>query len=88
MAAKGACREAVFLLFGVSLYLRDSNPWLAGLESLVWWFWAVLCWFLFVGNSYVSALSLSRDWALRAFFDDGHSYAGTIVRGVLRGDSE
>ena len=25
---------------------------------------------------------------IRAYSDDGHSYAGTIVRGVLRGDSE
>ena len=25
---------------------------------------------------------------VRAYSDDGHSYAGTIVRGVLRGDSE
>ena len=25
---------------------------------------------------------------VRAYSDDGHSYAGTIVRGVLRGGSE
>ena len=25
---------------------------------------------------------------VKGFSDDGHSYAGTIVRGVLRGDSE
>ena len=25
---------------------------------------------------------------VRAYSDDGHSYAGTVVRGVLRGDSE
>ena len=25
---------------------------------------------------------------IRAYSDDGHSYAGTIVRGVLRGNSD
>ena len=25
---------------------------------------------------------------VKGFSDDGHSYAGTVVRGVLRGDSE
>ena len=35
-----------------------------------------------------SALHDDDSETVKGFSDDGHSYAGTIVRGVLRGDSE
>ena len=39
-------------------------------------------------NSSLDAAPYDDDETVRAYSDDGHSYAGTIVRGVLRGDSE
>ena len=40
-------------------------------------------------NSSLDAVDHDDDVeTVRAYSDDGHSYAGTIVRGVLRGDSE
>ena len=40
-------------------------------------------------NSSLDAVTHDDDVeTVRAYSDDGHSYAGTIVRGVLRGDSE
>ena len=40
-------------------------------------------------NSSLDAVAHDDDVeTVRAYSDDGHSYAGTIVRGVLRGDSE
>ena len=40
-------------------------------------------------NSSLDAVLYDDDVeTVRAYSDDGHSYAGTIVRGVLRGDSE
>ena len=40
-------------------------------------------------NSSLDAVSHDDDVeTVRAYSDDGHSYAATIVRGVLRGDSE
>ena len=35
-----------------------------------------------------SAFNDDDSETVKGFSDDGHSYAGTIVRGVLRGDSE
>ena len=35
-----------------------------------------------------SALHDDDSETVKGFSDDGHSYAGTVVRGVLRGDSE
>ena len=44
------------------------------------------------GRQVNSSLDAARydddEETVRAYSDDGHSYAGTIVRGVLRGDSE
>ena len=41
-----------------------------------------------VNSSLDSALNDDEDETVKAVSDDGHSYAGTVVRGVLRGDSE
>ena len=41
-----------------------------------------------VNSSLNSALHDDDNETVNGFSDDGHSYAGTIVRGVLRGDSE
>ena len=41
-----------------------------------------------VNSSLDSALHDDDCETVKGFSDDGHSYAGTIVRGVLRGDSE
>ena len=35
-----------------------------------------------------SALHEDECETVKGLSDDGHSYAGTVVRGVLRGDSE
>ena len=40
-----------------------------------------------VNSSLGSALH-DDDETVKAVSDDGHSYAGTVARGVLRGDSE
>ena len=41
------------------------------------------------GNSSLdSALHDDDDETVKGVSEDGHSYAGTVVRGVLRGDSE
>ena len=39
-------------------------------------------------SSLDSALHDDDSETVEGFSDDGHSYAGTVVRGVLRGDSE
>ena len=39
-------------------------------------------------SSLDSALHDDECETVKGFSDDGHSYAGTVVRGVLRGDSE
>ena len=41
-----------------------------------------------VNSSLESALHDDDDETFKDVSDDGHSYAGTVVRGVLRGDSE
>ena len=41
-----------------------------------------------VNSSLDSALHDDECESVKGFSDDGHSYAGTVVRGVLRGDSE
>ena len=41
-----------------------------------------------VNSSLDAALYDDDEETVRAYSDDGHSYAGIIVRGVLRGDSE
>ena len=41
-----------------------------------------------VYSSLDSALHDDDSETVKGFSDDGHSYAGTVVRGVLRGDSE
>ena len=41
-----------------------------------------------VASSLDSALHDDECESVKGFSDDGHSYAGTVVRGVLRGDSE
>ena len=41
-----------------------------------------------VNSSLDSALHDDDDETVKAVSDDGHSYAGTAVRGALRGDSE
>ena len=41
-----------------------------------------------VNSSLDSALNDDEDETVKAVSDDGHSYAGTVVRGVLRGDRE
>ena len=41
-----------------------------------------------VYSSLDSALHDDECETVKGFSDDGHSYAGTVVRGVLRGDSE
>ena len=41
-----------------------------------------------VNSSLGSTLHDDDDETVKAVSDDGHSYAGTVVRGVLRGDSE
>ena len=41
-----------------------------------------------VNSSLDSALHDDECETVKGFSDDGHSYAGTVVRGVLRGDSE
>ena len=41
-----------------------------------------------VNSSLHSALHDDDSETVKGFSDDWHSYAGTIVRGVLRGDSE
>ena len=41
-----------------------------------------------VNSSLDSALHDDDSETVKGFSDDGHSYAGTLVRGVLRGDSE
>ena len=41
-----------------------------------------------VNSSLDSALHDDDSETVKGFSDDGHSYAGTVVRGVLRGDSE
>ena len=41
-----------------------------------------------VNSSLDSALHDDDDETVKDFSEDGHSYAGTVVRGVLRGDSE
>ena len=41
-----------------------------------------------VVSSLDSALHDDECETVKGFSDDGHSYAGTVVRGVLRGDSE
>ena len=39
-------------------------------------------------SSLDSSLHYDDSETVKGFSDDGHSYAGTVVRGVLRGDSE
>ena len=41
-----------------------------------------------VASSQTSALREDECDTVKGLSDDGHSYAGTVVRGVLRGDSE
>ena len=41
-----------------------------------------------VFSSRDSALHDDECETVKGLSDDGHSYAGTVVRGVLRGDSE
>ena len=41
-----------------------------------------------VNSSLDSALHDDDSETVKGLSDDGHSYAGTVVRGVLRGDSE
>ena len=41
-----------------------------------------------VASSQTSALRDDECDTVKGLSDDGHSYAGTVVRGVLRGDSE
>ena len=41
-----------------------------------------------VNSSLDSALHDDECETVKGFSYDGHSYAGTVVRGVLRGDSE
>ena len=41
-----------------------------------------------VNSSLDSAMQGDDDETVKGLSDDGHSYAGTVVRGVLRGDSE
>ena len=41
-----------------------------------------------VNSSLDSALHDDDDETVKDVSEDGHSYAGTVVRGVLRGDSE
>ena len=41
-----------------------------------------------VNSSLELSLQDDDDAAVKEAFDDGHSYAGTVVRGGLRGDSE
>ena len=41
-----------------------------------------------VNSSLDSALHEDDSETVKGLSDDGHSYAGTVVRGVLRGDSE
>ena len=41
-----------------------------------------------MNSSLDSALHDDECETVKGFSDDGHSYAGTVVRGVLRGDSE
>ena len=41
-----------------------------------------------VFSSLDSALHDDECETVKGLSDDGHSYAGTVVRGVLRGDSE
>ena len=41
-----------------------------------------------VNSSLDAVLYDDDEETVRAYSDEGHSYAGTIVRGVLRGDSE
>ena len=41
-----------------------------------------------VNSSLDSALHDDDSETVKGISDDGHSYAGTVVRGVLRGDSE
>ena len=41
-----------------------------------------------VNSSLNSARLDQDDETVKGLSDDGHSYAGTVVRGVLRGDSE
>ena len=41
-----------------------------------------------VNSSLDSAMHDDDDETVKGLSDDGHSYAGTVVRGVLRGDSE
>ena len=41
-----------------------------------------------VNSSLDSALHDDDDETVKDYSEDGHSYAGTIVRGVLRGGSE
>ena len=50
-----------------------------------------LVFFDFESGQYSSQTSALRDDecdTVKGLSDDGHSYAGTVVRGVLRGDSE
>ena len=41
-----------------------------------------------VSSSLALTLQAEDDETVKGFSDDGLSYAGTVVRGVLRGDSE
>ena len=41
-----------------------------------------------VNSSLDTALHDDDSETVKGLSDDGHSYAGTVVRGVLRGDSE
>ena len=41
-----------------------------------------------VNSSLDSALHDDEDETVKDVSEDGHSYAGTVVRGVLRGDSD
>ena len=41
-----------------------------------------------VNSSLDSAMRDDDDETVKGLSDDGHSYAGRVVRGVLRGDSE
>ena len=41
-----------------------------------------------VNSSLDSALHDDDDETVKDYSEDGHSYAGTVVRGVLRGDNE
>ena len=43
---------------------------------------------LVVFSSLDSAVRDDECETVKGLSDDGHSYAGTVVRGVLRGDSE